>query len=81
MKKYKADLGCWKEGITVEFEAEDKHLALTRAAVLLEEEILGHNLLASSMIVQMSEDDVCIYDYLNGFYSGSLLAFTQRNSQ
>lgn len=80
MNQYKADLGCWEEGITVEFEAQDKHAALTRAAVLLEEEILGHILPASSVIVQMSEEDVCVYDYMNGFYSGNLLAYTTTRS-
>ena len=77
MKKYKADLGSWERGITVEFEAEDKRVAITKATEVLHEEIRDENLPVGSMVVQMSENDVCIFDYMNGFYAGNLLAFTR----
>lgn len=79
MKKYKADLGSWEAGVSVEFESEDKSAALIKAEDLLQDAMFDESITQFSIIVQIFEeitiidqghtriyDYVRVYDYING---------------
>ncbi len=70
MKTYEADLGKWERGIKVTLEAKDREEALKKFDNVLKEEIEDGKLPSDSIIVQFSEEGVCVYDYMNGFYKG-----------
>jgi hypothetical protein len=68
MNHYKADLGRWEKGISVEFEAEDQVAAMKIARDSLDKYIADGSCEPDAMVVKLVEDGYCIYDYLNGFY-------------
>lgn len=67
MSKYKADLGSWDKGRTVEFEAGNNSKALRKAELLIDNSLDGQD--AEVVQIKIYDNGWCVvYDYMNGFF-------------
>lgn len=67
MTKYKADLGSWEKGRTVQFEAESNSDALRKAESLINDDVDGQD--AEVVQIKVYKDNwYTVYDYFNGFF-------------
>ena len=69
MNMYQADLGSWRKGIVVEFQARNDENAWQVAHDLLSCNVRQKEIPSSSVVVQIKlVGGRAVYDYMNGFY-------------
>ena len=70
LKAYSADLGLWKKGIVVNFQAENDEHAIKMAFDHFNSSVIAGTLTDSDMVVKVQEDRRIFYDFVNGHMKG-----------